>query len=154
MNLKEMMRGVFGFVGICFYLCSHLSLSSPLLQGHPLLRDASPLWPGWREASAGPAFLSASSFHLACLFSKQVVLFIYPRAVLWPSFLLSLFPYSEGASLAHPVLSLLRDFGTCPPYSRDSKRKETGIMGYSCGKHIQKCNQPIHQLHGVEWKSD
>lgn len=79
-----MKRRVFGFVGICFCLCSHLSLSSPLLLGHPPLRGASPLWPGWREESAA-AFLSASSFHLACLFSKQVLLFIYPRDSLWRS---------------------------------------------------------------------
>lgn len=154
-----MKRRVFGFVGICFCLCFHLSLSSPLLLGHPPLRDASPLWPGWREESAGPAFLSASSFHLACLFSKQVFLFIYPRDSLWrsslavprffvsssPSFLFSLFSSSAGTSRSHPVLSSLCDFGTCPPYSRESERKETGSVGYSCGKHIQTCTTPIHQ---------
>lgn len=79
------MKRVYGFVGICFCLCFHLSLSSPLLLGHPPLHGASPLWPGWREESAGPAFLSASSFHLACLFSKQIFLFIYPRDSLWRS---------------------------------------------------------------------
>lgn len=72
-------------MGICSCLCSHLSLSSLLLLGHPRLHDASPLWPGWREENAGPAFLSASSFHLACLFSKQVFLFIYPRDSAWCS---------------------------------------------------------------------
>lgn len=146
------MRRVYDFVGICFCLCSHLSLSSPLLLGHPPLHGASPLWPGWREESAGPAFLSASSFHLACLFSKQIFLFIYPRDSLWRSslalprfFLLpSLFSSSAGASLSHPVLCSLRDFSTCPPYSRDSERKGTGSVGYSCGKHIQTCTKPIH----------
>lgn len=120
-------------MGICFCFCFHPNLSSPLLLGHPPLRGASPLWPEWREESAGPAFLSASSFHLACLFSKQVFLFIYSRDSLWrsslalprfcsssPSFLFSLFSSSAGASLSHPVLSSLCDFGTCPPYSRNS----------------------------------
>lgn len=143
-------------MGICFCLCSHLSLSSPLLLGHPPLRGASPLWPGWREESAGPAFLSASSFHQACLFSKQVFLFIYPRDSLWrsslslprffffPLFYSSLFSSSVRASLSHPVLSWLHDFSTCPPYSRDSERKGTGTVGYSCSKHIQTCTKPIH----------
>lgn len=66
-------------MGICFCLCSHLSLFSLLLLGHLQLHDASPLWPEWREESAGPASLSASSFHLVCLYSKQLLLFIYPR---------------------------------------------------------------------------
>lgn len=144
-------------VGICFCLCSHLSLSSPLLRGHPLLRVASPLWPGWREESAS---LSASSFHLACLSSKQI-LFIYLSQRLslafffcsasfsfFSFFFLLLFDSLYFPPLPGPlslILSWLRDFSTtCSPYSRDSERKGTGSVGYSCGKHIQTCTKPIH----------
>lgn len=111
------MRRVYDFVGICFCLCSHLSLSSPLLLGHPPLHGASPLWPGWREESAGPAFLSASSFHLACLFSKQIFLFIYPRDSLWRSSLalprffpssLSIFLLCRGLSLSSCLVFVAR----------------------------------------------
>lgn len=120
-------------MGICFCLCSHLSLFSLLLLGHLQLHDAYPLWPEWREESAGPASLSASSFHLVCLYSKQLLLFIYPRDSLRCSSLVLgcfyfcfpllsfLFFSSVGASLSHPVLSSLRDFSTCPPYSTDSE---------------------------------
>ncbi len=143
-------------MGICFCLCSHLSLSSPLLLGHLPLHDASPLWPGWREESADPAFLSASSFHLACLFSKQVFLFIYPRVSLWRSllalpcfFLLS----PRFCSLYFPPLpgplSLILSCLRCATSALahlipETERKGTGRVAYSCGKHIQTCTKPIH----------
>lgn len=110
-----MKRRVLGFVGICFCLCSHPSLSSPLLLGHPPLRDASPLWPGWREESAGPAFLLASSFHLACPFSKQVFLFIYPRDSLWRSS-----PALPRFFFVFPLLSILSIFLLCQGLSLSS----------------------------------
>lgn len=151
MNSKKRKRRGFGFAETCFGLCSHLSLSSPRLLGHPPLRGASPLWPEWRKESAGPAFLSASSFlqtnlfiYLSKRFSLALPCFFYSS----PSFLFSLFSSSAGASLSHPVLSSLLNFSTCPPYSRGSERKGTGSVGYSCGKHFQTCTK-LNSLHKI-----
>lgn len=68
-------------------------------------------------------FLQTSLF--IYLFQRFSLAFLYCSASFCfsssPSLPFSLFSSSAGASLSHPVLSLLRDFGTCPPYSRDSE---------------------------------
>lgn len=122
---KRRRRRRSGFEAICFCLCSRLSLSSPLLRGHPPLHDASLLWPAWRGESVGPAFLSASSFHLAfLLLQTSLFIYLFPRfslAFLYcsasffaflllpplPSFL-SIFLFCQGLSLSSCLVSAAR----------------------------------------------
>lgn len=92
-------------------------------------------------------------FIFSCSFSPNKPFYLFIPEILFgvplslcfdfysSSFLFSLFSSFAGASLSHPVLSLLLDFSTCPPYSRDSERK--GSVGYSCGKHFQTCTTLI-----------
>lgn len=109
----------------CFGLCSHPSPSFPRLLRHPLLRGALPLWLWSREESAGPAFLLASSFHVAV--SPNTTFYVRVPEILFGSVLFLILPpplYSVYFSplLGPPSLILCcLGFSTCPPCSRDSE---------------------------------
>lgn len=59
------------------FLCSHPSLFSLLHLRHLQRHAAYPLWPGWREEIAGPAFLTVSSFHLLGLFPLNYSIYLF-----------------------------------------------------------------------------
>lgn len=81
----------------CFFIGFIFSSSLPFLQTNLFI---------YLSQRFSLAFLSCSA------------LFFFSSS---PSFLFFLFSSSAGASLSHPVSSSLRDFSTCPPYSRDSE---------------------------------
>lgn len=108
-------------------LFSSESLFSPPSKESPAPRRFPPL----ARVEGGERFFIGFIFSSSSFFSKQLFYLFIPEIlldvpllrcrVISSSFPFTLFSFSARPSHSHPVSCSLRDFGTCPPYSRDSE---------------------------------